>query len=91
MCHQHDIEIKTYNDLIQMLEDVNEINILLKNQLRTQQTSLQKKIKDKNMIIHHLKIVSSQQSTSVFKDRTLKSIKLSNSSLFEDSSQNVNN
>ncbi len=27
---QHDIEIKIYNDMIQMLEDVNEINITLK-------------------------------------------------------------
>jgi len=64
MYHQHDIEIKIYNDLIQMLEDVNKINIALK----IQQTSLQKNIKDKNMIIHHLKITSSQQSTSAFKD-----------------------
>jgi len=64
MCHQHNIEIKTHNDLIQMLEDVNKINITLK----TQQTSLQKKIKDKNMIIHYLKIASSRQNTSVFKD-----------------------
>jgi len=63
MCHQHDIEIKTHNDMIQMLNDVNEINISLKTQLKTQQTSLQKKIKDKNVIIHHLKIVLSQQNT----------------------------
>jgi hypothetical protein len=87
MYHQHDIEIKIYNDLIQMLEDVNKINIALK----IQQTSLQKNIKDKNMIIHHLKITSSQQSTSAFKDWTLKLIKLLNSLLFEDSLQNVNN
>jgi len=64
MCHQHDIKIEIHNDLIQMLKDVNEINIILK----IQQTSLQKKIKDKNMIIHHLKTVSSRQNTSIFKD-----------------------
>jgi hypothetical protein len=51
MCHKHDIEIEIHNDLIQMLEDVNEINIALD----AQQTSLQKEIKDKNKIIHHLK------------------------------------
>jgi len=87
MCHQHDIKIEIHNDLIQMLEDVNEINIALK----TQQTSLQKDIRDKNVIIHYLKIASSQQNSSAFEDRTSKSIKLSNSSLFEDSSQNVDN
>ena len=54
--------------MIQMLEDVNEINITLKEQLRTQQTSLQKEIKDKNVIIHYLKITSSQQSFSIFED-----------------------
>jgi hypothetical protein len=64
MCHKNDIEIEIHNDLIQMLEDVNEINIILK----TQQTSLQKKIKDKNVIIHHLKTASSQQSTSALKN-----------------------
>jgi hypothetical protein len=87
MCHQHDIEIETHNDMIQMLEDVNEINIMLK----AQQTSLQKEIKDKNVIIRHLKIASSRQSTSALEDQISKSIKLSNSFLFEDSSQNVNN
>jgi len=51
MYQQHDIEIKTYNDMIQMLEDVNEINITLK----TKQMHLQKEMKNKNMIIHHLK------------------------------------
>jgi hypothetical protein len=60
MYHKHDTEIETHNDLIQMLDDVNEINISLKIQLKTQQTSLQKKIKDKNMIIHYLKIILSQ-------------------------------
>jgi len=68
MYHKYDTEIETHNDLIQMLDDVNKINISLKTQLRTQQTSLQKKIKDKNMIIHHLKIASSRQNTSVLED-----------------------
>ncbi len=45
--------------MIQMLKDVNEINITLKEQLKTQQTSLQKEIKDRNMIIYHLKIILS--------------------------------
>jgi len=45
--------------MIQMLKDVNEINITLKEQLKTQQTSLQKEIKDRNMIICHLKIILS--------------------------------
>ena len=39
ICQQHNIEIKIYNDMIQMLEDVNEINITLK----ITQTRLQKK------------------------------------------------
>ena len=30
MLHQHDIEIKIHNDMIQILKDVNEINIILK-------------------------------------------------------------
>ncbi len=30
ICQQHDIEIKIYNDMIQMLNDVNKINIKLK-------------------------------------------------------------
>jgi hypothetical protein len=87
MLHQHDIEIKIHNDMIQMLEDVNEINIMLK----ITQTRLQKEIKDKNMIIHHLETASSQQSTSIFEDHFLKSIKLLNLSLFEDLTQNVDN
>ncbi len=70
-----------------MLKDVNEINITLK----TKQTCLQKEMKDKNVIIHHLKTALSQQSTSISEDQFLKLIKLLNSSLFEDSSQNVNN
>ncbi len=46
---------------------------------------------EKNVIIHHLKVTSSQLSTLISKDQFLKSIKLSDSSLFEDSKQNVNN
>ncbi len=53
MLHQHDIEIKTHNNMIQMLENVNEINITLK----ITQTRLQKENKDKNVIIHHLETV----------------------------------
>ncbi len=84
---QHDIEIKIYNDIIQMLEDVNEINITLK----IMQTHLQKENRNKNVIIHHLKTASSQQSTLISEDWSLKSIKLLDSSLFKDSTQNVNN
>ena len=73
--------------MIQMLEDVNKINITLK----TKQTRLQKEIRDKNVIVHHLKTASSWQSTSISENQFLKSIKLMNSSLFEDSLQNVNN
>ncbi len=87
ICQQHDIKIKIYNDIIQMLEDVNEINITLK----IMQTRLQKENRDKNVIIHHLKTALSQQSTLISEDWFLKSIKLLNSSLFEDSLQNVNN
>ncbi len=87
ICQQHDIEIKIHNDMIQMLEDVNKINITLK----AAQTRLQKEMKDKNMIIHNLKTASSQQSTLIFENHFLKSIKLLNSLLFEDSLQNVNN
>ncbi len=70
-----------------MLEDVNEINIMLK----ITQTRLQKENKNKNMIIHHLKAASSQQSTLISEDWSLKLIKILNSSLFKDSMQNVNN
>ncbi len=87
MLHQHDIEIKIHNDMIQMLEDVNEINITLK----ITQTRLQKENRNKNVIIHHLEAASSWQSTSISEDWFSKSIKLLNSSLFEDSTQNVNN
>jgi len=51
ICQQHDIEIKIHNDMIQILEDVNEINIMLK----ITQTRLQKEVRNKNVIIHHLK------------------------------------
>jgi len=108
MCQQHDIEIKTHNDMIQMLNDVNKINIELKAinielkainiELKATQTTLnvvwtrlQKEMKKKNMIIRHLEATSSWLSTSISKDRFSKSIKLSDSLLFEDSRQNVNN
>ncbi len=87
ICQQHDIEIKTHNDMIQMLEDVNEINIMLK----ATQMRLQKEMRNKNVIICHLETASSWQSTSIFEDHFLKSIKLLDSLLFEDSTQNVNN
>jgi len=73
--------------MIQMLEDVNETNITLK----AAQTRLQKEMRDKNVIIHHLETASSQQSTLISEDCFLKSIKLLNSSLFKDSLQNVDN
>ncbi len=70
-----------------MLEDVNKINITLK----IMQMHLQKENRNKNVIIHHLKVASSQQSTSISEDWFSKSIKLLNSSLFEDLLQNVDN
>ncbi len=101
ICQQHDIEIKTHNDMIQMLNDVNKINIELKAiniELKATQTTLnavwthlQKEMKKKNVIIHHLEATSSQLSTLISKNRFSKLIKLSDSSLFEDSRQNVNN
>ncbi len=101
ICQQHDIEIKIHNDMIQMLNDINKINIELKvinielkatqTTLNAVQTRLQKEMKKKNVIIHHLEATSSQLSTSILKDQFLKSIKLSDSLLFEDSRQNVNN
>ncbi len=87
ICQQHNIKIKIHNDMIQMLEDVNEINIMLK----ATQTCLQKEMKDKNVIIHHLKTASSRQSTLISENCFLKLIKLSNFSLFEDLLQNVDN
>jgi len=80
--------------MIQMLNDVNKINIKLKAMqitLNAVQTRLQKEMKKKNVIIHHLKATSSQLSTSISKDQFLKLIKLSDSFLFEDLKQNVNN
>ncbi len=101
ICQQHDIEIEIHNDMIQMLNDVNKINIELKainielkatqTTLNAVRTRLQKEMKKKNVIIHHLEATSSRLSTSISKDRFSKSIKLSDSSLFEDSKQNVNN
>jgi len=94
MTHQHDIEIETHNDMIQMLKDVNRANIKLKTTqmtLNTIRMRLQKEMKNKNVIIHHLKTALSQQSTLILKDQFSKLIKLSDSSLFKDSRQNVNN
>jgi len=101
MTHQHDIEIEIYNDMIQMLNDVNKINIKLKAiniklkaiqiTLNAVQTCLQKEMKKKNVIIHHLEATSSWLSTLISKDWFSRSIKLSDSSLFENSKQNVNN
>ncbi len=101
MYQQHDIEIETYNDMIQMLNDVNKINVELKainielkvtqTTLNAVQTRLQKEMKKKNVIIHHLEATSSWLSTSISKDQFSKLIKLSDSSLFKDSKQNVNN
>ncbi len=87
MYQQHDIEIEIYNDMIQMLEDVNKTNITLK----IMQTRLQKEVRNKNVIIHHLETASSRQSTLISEDHFLKSIKLLNFSLFKDSTQNVDN
>jgi len=87
ICQQHNIEIKTHNDMIQMLENVNEINITLK----ITQTRLQKENRNKNVIIHYLEAASSWQSTSISEDQSLKSIKLLDSSLFKNSLQNVDN
>ncbi len=62
ICQQHDIEIETHNDMIQMLNDVNKINIELKatqTTLNAVQTHIQKEMKKKNVIIHHLEATSS--------------------------------
>ncbi len=60
ICQQHDIEIKIYNDMIQMLNDINKINIELKAiniKLKAMQTTLnvvwmhlQKKMKKKTWL-----------------------------------------
>ena len=101
ICQQHDIEIKSYNDMIQMLNDINKINIELKvinielkaiqTTLNAVWTRLQKEMKKKNMIIHHLEATSSQLSTLILKDQFSKLIKLFDSLLFKDLRQNVNN
>jgi len=52
---------------------------------------LQKKMKKKNMIIHHLEVILSQLSTSILKDQFSKSIKLFDLFLFKDLKQNMNN
>ena len=101
ICQQHDIKIKIHNDMIQMLNDINKINVELKainielkatqTTLNAVQTCLQKEMKKKNVIIHHLEVTLSQLSTLILKDQFMKSIKLSDSSLFKDSKQNVNN
>ncbi len=94
MTHQHDIEIETHNDMVQMLKDVNKANIELKTTqttLNTIRTRLQKEMRNKNVIIRHLETASSRQSTLIPKDRSSKSIKLPDSFLFEGSGQNVNN
>ena len=87
--------------MIQMLNDVNKINVELKviniklkvtqTTLNTVWTYLQKEMKKKNVIIRHLEAASSRLSTLILKDQFLKSIKLSDSFLFKDSRQNVNN
>ena len=94
ICQQHDIEIKIHNDMIQMLNNVNKINIKLKATqitLNAVWMCLQKEMKKKNMIIHHLEATSSWLSTSISKDWFSRLIKLSDSSLFKDLRQNVNN
>ncbi len=94
ICQQHDIEIETHNDMIQMLNNVNKINIELKatqTTLNAVETHSQKEIKKKNMIICHLEATLSRLSTSDSKDWFLRLIKLFDSLLFEDSRQNVNN
>ncbi len=80
--------------MIQMLNHVNKINIELKVtqiMLNVVWTRLQKEMKKKNMIIHHLEATSSRLSTLISKDWFSRLIKLSDSSLFEDLKQNVNN
>jgi len=80
--------------MIQMLNNINKINIKLKATqitLNAVQTRLQKEMKKKNVMIHHLEVTSSRLSTLILKDWFSKSIKLSDSFLFEDSKQNVNN
>ncbi len=87
--------------MIQMLNNISKINIELKAiniELKVTQTMLnavwmhlQKEMKKKNVIIHHLEVTSSRLSTLISKDWFSKLIKLSDSFLFKDSKQNVNN
>ncbi len=54
-----------------MLNDVNKINIKLKAtqiMLNAVQMNLQKEMKKKNVIIHHLEATSSRLSTLILKD-----------------------
>ena len=94
MTHQHDIEIETHNDMIQMLKDANKANIELKATqatLNTIRTRLQKEMRDKDVIIRHLEAASSRQSTSVPEGRSSKSTKLPDPPLFEGPGQDVDN
>ena len=82
------IGIETHNDLVQMLEDANEANIALE----AQQTSLQEEVRDKNVVIRHLKSSAWGRSESpAFEGRTAKSTKLPDPPLFEGPSQDVDN
>ncbi len=97
----HNDMIQMLNDVNKINIELKAINIELKainielkatqTTLNAVRTCLQKEMKKKNVIIHYLEATSSRLSTSISKDRFSRSIKLSDSSLFEDSKQNVNN
>jgi len=88
MCHKHDIEIGTHNDLVQMLEDANEANTALE----AQQTSLQEEIRDKDVVIRHLESSARSRSEPPAPEgRTTKSTKIPDPPLFEGPSQDVDN
>jgi hypothetical protein len=87
MCQQHDTEIETHNDMVQMLEDANEAN----TELEAQQTRLRKEMRDKDVIIRHLETAPSRQSTSAPEGRSSKSTKLPDPPLFEGPAQDVDN
>ena len=87
MCHQHDTEIETHNDMVQMLEDANEAN----TELEAQQTRLQEEIRDKNVVIRHLETTPRRQSSPAPEVRASKSTKLPDPPLFEGPSQDVDN
>ncbi len=97
----HNDMIQMLNDINKINIELKVINIKLKviniklkvmqTTLNVVQTRLQKEMKKKNVIIRHLEVTLSQLSTLISKDQFLKTIKLSDSSLFEDSRQNVNN